>query len=389
MRILFVHAPPDLYGASRSLLRLSSRLVSDGHEVMVILPDEGTLASELKASGVSVQLCPNLAIVSRKLLAGLGAPFQFLRNVVSSTVQLRRFVVDFKPDILHTNISLILTSGIVAKLVRRPHVWHMREVFADFGKLLPVLQWVIWALSDRIVCVSDAVKSQFHPRIQKKCVVIHNGFPKDEFADVPAERMERFKAQYSLNGNLQVGLVGRIRFGRKGQDVFLKAASMLKPRYPHVTYLCIGSPFPGNEEHLGRLNQLIVELGLEKDVVYTGDVEDIKAAYASLDVSVQPSVLPEAFGGVVIESMAMGKPVVASRSGGTLEQIEDGKTGFLITPGSSEELARALEALIEPETRARLGANGHAKYLQEFEFEPFYSRIIATYQSLLSRRSVA
>ncbi|MBK7260238.1 MAG: glycosyltransferase family 4 protein [Ignavibacteriae bacterium] len=104
---------------------------------------------------------------------------------------------------------------------------------------------------------------------------------------------------------------------RKGQDTFLRAAALIAAEHPDVRFVLIGSPFPGNESHGKALSALGRELGIDKQIVFTGDVADIRAAYAALDISVLPSEQPEPFGGVVIESMAAGKPVIGTRIGGT------------------------------------------------------------------------
>jgi glycosyltransferase involved in cell wall biosynthesis len=272
---------------------------------------------------------------------------------------------------------VVLPAGVVARFRRIPHVWHIREIFSDFPRLWSFYQWYIAVFSDRIVCVSQAVADQFNARIRaRKVVVLHDGFPADEFPVVSAAEVQAFRTRYDLNGNLLIGLVGRIKIGRKGQDVLLDAAARLKARFPGTRFMFIGSPFPGNEDHLVRLRELITEKNMNKEVIYTGDIDDVKTAYAALDISVQSSVLPEAFSGVVVESMAMGRPVIASRGGGTEEQIEDGITGILVDPGNPEQLAAALEKLqTDPALRARLGANGRKKFCEEYEFEIFYSKL--------------
>jgi len=148
-----------------------------------------------------------------------------------------------------------------------------------------------------------AAARQFHPYIRKRKVqILNNGYPVSEFAPVAPDRVAAFRTRFGLNGARLVGLVGRIRFGRKGQDIFLEAASLLQQKFPVVKFLCIGSAFPGNEEHQGRFNRLRRSLGLDGAVICTGDVDDIKAAYSALEISVAPSVMPESFGGVVIEN---------------------------------------------------------------------------------------
>jgi glycosyltransferase involved in cell wall biosynthesis len=132
------------------------------------------------------------------------------------------------------------------------------------------------------------------------------------------------------------------------------------------------------------LQNLATQLGVSDRIVYAGDVDDVKAAYAALDISVLPSALPEPFGGVVVESMAFSKPVVGTRIGGTVEQIEDGVTGFLVEPDNPEKLAEALEKLLRSgQLRLRMGENGHSRFINLFEFENFYGRILLLYSELI------
>ncbi|HZV87929.1 MAG TPA: glycosyltransferase [Candidatus Binatus sp.] len=390
MRILFLHGPADLYGASRSLLRLTSRLVREGNCVSVILPADGDLARQLRAEGVLVIVDEELAIVSRQEFRNIWHVLRFARLVFRSCRRLSALVREHSPDVIHTNTALILPGGIVGRLCRIPHICHVREIFVEFSKVWVLYQWFLYMFCDRILCVSHAVAEQFHPRIRaRKIQVLHNGFPLDEFNPVPEERVIRFRDSFGLNGQRLIGLVGRIRFGRKGQDVFLRAAAVLKPKFTNLRFLCIGSPFPGNEDHLRLFDSLVEELGLEDSVLCTGDVEDIKAAYAALDISAHCSTLPEAFGGVVIESMAMGKPVVATAIGGTLEQIEDGRTGLLTTPGDEQELAVALEQLLlQDDLILELSQNGRKRFEQEFEFEKFFRTLMSVYEDVLKERRI-
>lgn len=386
MKVLFVHDPPDLYGASRSLLRMASRLSLDGHGVLVILTGDGPLAGKLRDSGVQVVVHPGLAVLKRKSAESLSGLARLCGQFVLSVFDLFRLTGEFRPDLIHSNSAAVLPAGMVARLKRIPHIWHIREILSDFPRLWIFYQWYIAAFSDRIVCVSQAVANQFAPRIRAgKVAVLHDGFPASEFPEVTPAQVRAFRDTYNLNGNLLVGLVGRIKIGRKGQDVLLDAAARLKSRFPDTRFMFIGSPFPGNEDHLVRLRRLITERSLDNEVIYTGDIDDVKTAYAALDISVQSSVLPEAFSGVVVESMAMSKPVIATKGGGTAEQIEDGITGILVNPGDSGQLAAALQKLQDdPDLRARLGVNGRRKFAEKYEFELFYSQLRVLQLSLIA-----
>lgn len=388
MKIIFVHSPSDMYGASRSLLRLTSRLVRDGNQVIVILPYEGPLCSELVKSGVEIVIHRLLPVITRQRLRGLLSFINLFIALFCSIFYIYNFAKKYKPDIIHTNTALILSPGIVARLLKIPHFWHIRESFIEYGPVFRLFQWLIYSTSDKIICVSNAVAEQFSNKIRKRKVkVLNNGFPVDEFVEIPNEEVIEFRRRHGINNHLAVGVVGRIKYTRKGQDIFVRAAALLREQFPDVRFIIIGSPFPGNEHHLFNLKMLMKELNVEDRIILTGDVIEIKTAYASLDIVVLPSAQPEPFGGVVIEAMAMGKPVIGTAIGGTVEQIENGMTGFLVKPDEPQGLASAMGKLIaDSQLRLMFGENGKKRFLEKFEFERFYQMILEMYSYAMQRR---
>jgi len=385
LRVLFVHSGSDLYGASRSLLRLSSRLVKDGASVKVVLPQDGPLRSALQEKGVMVVVHKSLPVIDRQKVGRVSGVFHLLSSVVISVLILLNLVKQFRPHLIHTVTSVILSSGLVAKIAGIPHIWHVRESFSEFGRLWQYYQKYLLWLSTVIICVSTPVAEQFdqYGHSQKICV-IHNGFPLDEFSTVTDGSVNKFRSRYVKSGvDYLIGVVGRIKFHRKGQEVFVRAAGLLYDKFPRARFLCIGTPFPGNEVHLVNLLNLIRESNLEGYVLYTGDVDDIKPAVKALDVLVLSSVSPEPFGGVVVEAMALSRPVVATAIGGSLEQVVDGVTGYLVKPGDPKSMADGIEKLLEStQRRHAFGENGRVRFLEKFEFEPFYQKILGLYKQV-------
>lgn len=382
-RILFVHSGSDLYGASRSLLRLSSRLVRDGVQVKVVLPHNGPLCPLLEENGVMVEIQRFLPVIERQKLTGIRGTLQLFVKFILSTTSLVHLIRKFRPDLVHSMTAVILSPGPAALMAGVPHIWHIREFFGEFGRLWKVYQKYLTFFSTKIICVSTPVAEQFDRfGHSQKILVIHNGFPADEFENVTCERVENFRARHLPPGSKYlVGVVGRIKFHRKGQEVFVRAASLLRDQFPEARFLCIGSPFPGNESHLTNLLHLISELGLEDYVEYTGDIGDIKAAIKGLDVLVLASTQAEPFGGVVIEAMALSRPVVATNIGGSQEQVVDGVTGYLVQPGSPESMAEGIGKLLESAgLRQEFGQRARIRFLKEFEFELFYRKILDVYQ---------
>ncbi|MDI6773932.1 MAG: glycosyltransferase [Verrucomicrobiota bacterium] len=389
MKILFVHSGADLYGAGRSLLRLSARLVRDSHGVRVVLPWEGPLRAELEKAGAQVRVLTRLPILRRDRFRN---PARFLAlwfRAATAVVALLRLIREDRPNIVHTNTATVfLASAIAARWAGIPHVWHAREFFSEFGWAWPLYRWMILRLSDRVVCVSSAVARQFgDPADDDRLAVIHNGLPIEEFGPVHAERIAAFRRAVAPGPGRLVGVVGRVKLARKGQETLVRAAQLLDARYPDARFLIVGSPFPGNDKHLDRLKEIIRQTLQEDRVLCVGEAQDIKAALAALDILVLSSGLPEPFGGVVLEAMALGKPVVGTRIGGTPEQIEDGVTGFLVPPGDAAAMAEALARLLgDPALSSRMGQAGRRKLEREFLFDGFYKKMFGVYDELVEDR---
>jgi len=391
MRILFAANTTDLYGASRSLLRLASRLAQEGQDVEVILPGDGPLRGRLDEAGIRTLIHTDLPILARRNLRTPRAYLHWLGQVVTSTIRLTAHIRATRPDIVHTNSAVLVSPALAAKLCGTPHVWHVREFCADVSRLWPVYQWFLYAFASVIVCISEAVASQFHSRIRDRGVgVIHCGVPAGELSPPTPERVADFRRKHGLTGRPLVGVVGRINLDQKGQDIFVQAAAVLASKFPEAGFVVVGSPFPGNQEHHHRLDRLVEELRLSDRITCTGDVEDIPAMYAALDVCVLPARKPEGLGNVLIEAMAMGKPLVGSAIGGIPEIIEDGKNGFLVEANDANALAGALERLLaDPALCRRMGEEGRRRFEESFEFSAFFSKLWSVYGSVLARHGAA
>ncbi len=379
MKILLIHHVADLYGSSRSLLRLATRLVADGHTVRVVLQEDGPLRTALESAGVAVRRLPALPALHRGQLRSIRGVCRLLRQLVMASRWLRRWMREDPPDLVHSNSATLLpVAGRCARRLGIPHIQHVREFFAEFGWLWRVYRRLLLRYADGVLCVSAAVARQFPPG---RAEVLHNGFPEAEFARVDESAVAAFRQVHGGAEAVRIGLPGRIKLKRKGQEVFVAAVARLAPRYPQVRFLIVGAPFPGNESHEMLLRRNIRELGLDGRVTLTGEVAEPRIVISALDIVVLASGTPEPFGGVVIEAMACAKPVVATAIGGTVEQVVDGKTGLLVPPGDPEAMAAALARLIEdPELRERMGRAGRERFLQCFEFNGFYDQLWSFYR---------
>ena len=383
-RVLYVHNSADIYGASRCLVRLLERLDRSRFHGLVLLPEHGPIEPLLRRAGIEVLYFPQLSVITRGVFRSWRL-LPFLLNLPRSTFALWRILKKHRIDLVHTNTGVILSSGPAAWLAGVPNVWHIRDWFQEFRSFWGFYARYIRAFSDRILAVSQPVAGQFPAAFG--VTVVHDGFELEEFELADPEAGAKFRAAHGLGDGPVIGCVGRIKLVRKGQEVLLRAAALLKARGVRAKFLIVGAPFPGNETHLEVLHGIVREAGLGDDVVFTGELPDPRPAYAAMSIFVLPSGQPEPFGGVVIEAMCMGVPVVATNIGGSLEQVADGETGYLVPPGDPAALAEKLEILLRDEAlRARFGAAGRRRIAERFTLNGMVGNIVRVYEECLPRR---
>jgi glycosyltransferase involved in cell wall biosynthesis len=371
MRILCVNNTADLYGASRCMERVFGRLAEAGHEVHAVIPCRGPLVSLLETRGVHVHIHRGLPILERAELRSVLGCSRFLLLFPLSVMSLAVLAVRLQIDVIHTNVIVLPTPCLAAFITGKPHIWHVRELLGEFGRLWKPYQRYVTFLSKAVVAISNCTRDQFDPALRERVHVIYDGL--DETL-VKIDPIRRDLVRSSLpSDKLLVGVLGRIKFHRKGQEVLVRAASLLKERYPGVHYVLVGSVAPGNEDHERRLRTLIAECGVEEQFTFYGETDDPISAVAALDIAVVPSVQPEPFGCVVIEAMAAGTPVIGSRCGGIAEQIVDGVSGLLFPPGDSAALAVALDRLLSDKSlRASLADGGKSRVRNNFSLDTTY-----------------
>lgn len=233
-----------------------------------------------------------------------------------------------------------------------------------------VLRWC-----DVVVCNSRAAADRLVDQgmRESRVVVIGNGLPASAFA-------ETLPSVPSRPGVLRVGMVARMNSRSKNHKVFLRAAARLSGRFPGVEFLLVGDG-PLRPE----LEREVESLGLKSQVFFLGDRKDIPAILASLDVSVQPSC-SESLSNAILESMAAGVPVVASRVGGNPELITQDR-GMLVAPADDRAFADAIERLLRDEAmRAEFGHNAKQFTRDNFTLERTRKLHEELYAELLEKK---
>jgi glycosyltransferase involved in cell wall biosynthesis len=178
-------------------------------------------------------------------------------------------------------------------------------------------------------------------------------------------------------------MVGRIAEW-KGQHIFLRAASIVLEKHRDVVFQVVGAPLFGEEEYEQSLFKLSQELGIDNSVEFLGFREDVPQIVGSCDILVHASIIGEPFGQVVVEGMALGKPVVATNGGALPEIVVQGETGLLVGMGNVEEMADAIEQLLANRPKAyEMGQRGRKRVLDHFTTDRSAARIHQVYEQIL------
>lgn len=191
-------------------------------------------------------------------------------------------------------------------------------------------------------------------------------------------------AEAALPGRYAIGCFGRVR-AQKGTDVFVDAMCRLLPRYPDFTAVIVGQVTAEQTPFANDLKKRIEAAKLQSRIVITGElpIEAVQRWYQRLTIYAFTS-RNEGFGLTLIEAMAAGSALVASRAGAAELVVEDGVTGVLIPAGDADALAAALEPLMRDVAAATaMGERGRRRVLEKFSLDAEAARIGEVYRPLL------
>lgn len=218
--------------------------------------------------------------------------------------------------------------------------WPVRKVFASRARrLAPTLA----AVSEygRAALVREGVPAA-------SIRTVHNGIPLDRYRRDGSRPLRR---ELGVDDHEPLfGVVGRLT-PWKGQDVFLRVAHAWAQAGRPGRFVVLGGAFNEDAAFEAHLHGFVRDHGLDGRVHFVPFRSDVVGALSSLDVLVHTSTKPEPFGRVLIEAMAVGVPVVASREGGVPEIVTDGQDGGLVAPGDVAGYVSALRGLVEDPDR--------------------------------------
>jgi len=282
--------------------------------------------------------------------------FRYLINTIMVMGTLLLITKKHKIDLLYANTVKSVPYGILLKWVtRRKLIWHVRDNFKN-----SLLNRFFLKRCDHIVCVSHSVYLQLPYHRSKR--VLYGGINTKIW---DPNRVVQPTGAVHAPRQLTFGIFAQIT-PWKNHLHFIQMAGTLHHQGVKANYLVVGDVMNKTDlHHKKRLLQMVHFLGLQEQVTFLGYRKDVISIMSAVDVVVHPASC-EPFGRVIIEAMALAKPVVAYRCGGPAEIIQDRENGILVEPGHVEELVESVRFLAQNKVdRIRLGSEAR-KHVQKF-----------------------
>ncbi|GBC97492.1 N-acetyl-alpha-D-glucosaminyl L-malate synthase [bacterium HR16] len=328
--------------------------------MITVCPPHNWLPDELRRAGVHTLPLP---------MRGAGS--------VMTLLHLVRVVREQRIDIIHTHLTRATYYGLLLGLLTRKPVVSTVHVFTSD----PAYRWLS-RLGNPLIAVSEAVRRWLieHGVPASEVQTIYNATDFVSLNGAHANAPQEVRKEFGLpESSKLIGLFAKVT-PIKGQDLLLEALPQVLRSHPDTHVLFVGST---NGEFARRIQQRAKELSVSRHVVFTGLRADVARLMQAVDVVTLPS-RTETFGLAVLEAMALGKPVVATRVGGLPELVRDGETGILVDY-TTASLAHALnELLSSADLRHRLGQTARTFACQYYTPEHMVQRVEAVYARALT-----
>lgn len=298
---------------------------------------------------------------------------------IVSALEILRIIKANKINFLIAHSSHALSIGLIIKFFHRSiKLVAVRRVDFEIRKnILSIFKYKT-RLLNIIVCVSDYIKKimSINKSIESKLITIRSSIDLKNIGNINAD--ETIKKKLNINkDDIVIGTVAAF-VGHKDYPTLINAAKIVLSKYPNSVFICVGD---------GKLKQQMIELTLSYEVYdnfrFVGFTDNVITYLKIFDIFVLSSKM-EGLGSSILDAQALGLPVIASRTGGIPELINDGKTGILVESQNPQQFSKAILRLINnPEERLILGKKAKES-VKEYDIENYGKKYLELFSSLLN-----
>lgn len=379
--ILFATDNVQLGGGETSLLALIDSLDRNIFKPMVLCSSKGPLTQKLIEKEVEVIVTKPWKI--RRFLK------IFIYMTPLTLIRLFQILKRNKVHIVHIySCSILYFLGAAAHLAGIPIVYTCHSWERPKYKLHAKLHDIFLNLFvDKIICVCSKVRNSLESSgiiRREKLDTIYLAVDLSKFdSNISGQRIRQ---EFNIAPQAPViGFIGRFQ-PVKGHKYFLEAVREVIKSISDLKCLIVGEQLfykGGDGTYRQEIKDISNKLGLYNNVIFTGFRQDIPEILATIDLFVSASLL-ESFGVVLIETMAMRKPVIATNIGGPTDIVENNRTGFLVPPGDAAALAKAIISLLNDKMKMKkMGFLGRKRVERHFDLRRRTAKIEKIYHTLL------
>ena len=376
LNILFISHAGGSGGAEKCLFDLISNLNKEEFNIYINVPVKGELSEVLEKTSIPYFVSITQRWIPSKNGWGIMHAVRFIKTLRARIWSLETKIQNLNIDLVYTNSITCIDGAIAAYRMQVPHIWHLHENIKGNSSLksylpLSLTYFIANKMTAHFIAVSNIVASLLPKAIRENKVdVVYNAISLSNFDTLQNISIHE---ELALSRNTRlVAIIGGHPL--KGHKVFIEAAQIVLTKKPseHVAFILIGE---FETSYLATLKQLINTTQAPHLFNFLGHRNDIAAILSSIHTLVLTSE-SEGLPRVVIEAMAAGKPVIATRCGGPEELVVDGETGYLVPINDAGAIAQHLSYLLDnPEFAQEMGQRGRKKVETDFTMDRYVGNI--------------
>jgi glycosyltransferase involved in cell wall biosynthesis len=365
MRVLHVNTHMNIGGIGQYIVSLAKALKQKRVECFVA-SSGGELTPELVRLDI------------RHMRLEMNTKFEFGPKVFRSSSRLTQIIKDNHIDLIHAHTRVSQVASYLAS--RRAGIPYVATCHGYFNAKLSRRLFDTWG--EKVVAISEAVRVHLEKDFNidpQRIEVIYNGIDLNRFSNTySTDQIARAKRSLGIQRGNVVGTMGRLS-SVKGQKFLIEAMKEIAAKSKDTQCLIIGS---GREE--AALKSLARSLGLEGRVIFTGAAYmDIPLYISCMDIFVLPSI-EEGLGLALLEAMSLGRPCVASATGGIKDIINDGVNGILTPVGDSVSIANAVLKILSDKDLAKNMSEISRDFVKSrFSIEAMANNMIGLYERVI------
>ncbi len=378
--LLFYEVSSGFGGSANALVNLINNLDKDKICPIVATTNLGEKIKEIK----HIDVVRIKGYEERGTLSASKFLFRLMTGIIPEVIRICFIIKRMKVSIVHinTNIMLGIPAIIASKITKIPCVCHIRETRRLIKRERFFAKWV-----DKFIVLNGDAYNLYKVDIpESKLEIVYDGINVNNYLVYEFKDLQ-VREECNLDSRPLVGTVGRIVEG-KGQKEFVLIAEEIIKSKPRVKFMIVGDAKGDNDKYYRELKELVKREDLDKNVIFTGWRNDVDSFLSSLDIFVFTSTtFPEGLPNIILEAMALKKPVVATDIPGPRDIVIDGETGFLVPPGDIETMARKIIYLLDnPDIAKKMGEAGRRRVEEHFDIKKQVKKIEKIYDGVLSRK---